>query len=195
MKEEIGLVRPQIGGVDRLFNLFEEGGGVVKGHDESAGSKEQTLEELDKRIQQLEDTAIEHWEYNANAGDGKAPTAKTPAKPTEEEWKEHQVTHTPPKPWCKYCMMGRGARMAHKVNGPDTEPKEDGPNKVLIDYMYLSDEDANRDQVHMAMVDNNHGRVFAYTVPRKGVIGDAVWISSRIIRDIDNMHKSSLTQK
>ena len=61
-------------------------------------------------------------------------------------------------------MMGRGTRRAHRDNVPDTEDRGDGPNKVSIDYMYLNDEDANRDQTYMVMIDHNHGRIFAYGV-------------------------------
>lgn len=121
VNEETGLVRPQAGGNDNLLNPLEQDGGVVERHDESAGSKSQTMEELNKKKHDLEETLIEHWEYNADAGKGEIPTVKTPAVPTEKDWAEHQVTHTPPKFRCKYCLMGRGIRRAHRTNVPDID--------------------------------------------------------------------------
>ena len=53
--------------------------------------------------------------------------------------------------------------------------------------MHLNDDDANRDRIHMVMIDHNHGRVFAYAVPREGVTGEAEWVPSRMTRDLDNM--------
>ena len=37
------------------------------------------------------------------------------------------------------------------------------------------------------MIDHRHGRVFSYTVPHKGVLGEAEYVPSRMVRDIDNM--------
>ena len=144
------------------------------------------MEELRKQVKDLDEISVAQWEYH-NTIDDKVPTTKAPAMPTEEEWKEHQVIHTPPRPLCKFCMMGKGTRRAHRANVPDIEYLGNGPHKVSIEYMYLNDDDANRDQTNMVMVDHMHGRAFAYGVIRKGVIGEAEWIPSRIIRDLDNM--------
>lgn len=45
----------------------------------------------------------------------------------------------------------------------------------------------------MVMVDHNHGRVFSYSAPKEGMVGDAEWVPSRIIRDIDNMGYKDVT--
>ena len=145
------------------------------------------MEELEQKVKELESTLVENWEYNGRDEENKVPTLKVPATPTEAEWLEHQVTHTPPKAWCKHCSMGRGMRRAHGVNVPDIEKRENGPKTISIDYTYLNDEDGNKDHPQMVMVDHNNGRVFAYTVPRKGAIREAEWVPSRMIRDIDNM--------
>ena len=89
--------------------------------------------------------------------------------------------------------MGRGVRRAHPRNVPDTEDPNGGPNKLSIDYMYLNDEDGNKDQLQMVMVDPNYGRLFAYIVPRKGVIGEAEWVPSRVMKDLDNMGYGNVT--
>ena len=155
---------------------------MVPGQDAEAGT-----EELQGRIKELEDVLIAQWEYNGDREGEQVPIFEVPAKPTEEERLEHEVTHTPPKPWCKYCMMGRGVRRAHWSNVSDTEPKKGSVNKLSIDYMYLNDEDGKKDQPQMVMVDHNHGRPFAYTVPKKGVLGLAEWVPIRMTRDIDNL--------
>lgn len=73
------------------------------------------------------------------------------------------------------------------VNVPDIEANGDGPKIVSIDYMYLNDEDGNKDQPQMVMFDHNHGRVFSYSVPRKGLLGEVEWVPRRMIRALDNM--------
>ena len=65
------------------------------GQNEAAGAREQSKEEFKKQVEELEKILVEHWEYHATIEEGKAPVIKTPAKPTEKEYREHQVTHTP----------------------------------------------------------------------------------------------------
>ena len=43
MKEEIGPVRPHVGRGDRIFNPLEDGGEVVKGHDERTHIVSETI--------------------------------------------------------------------------------------------------------------------------------------------------------
>ena len=73
------------------FKNVEKG---VSGQERAAGADEQEMEELKKQVKDVEEVLIEQWKYNATPENGDALTFKTPAKPIEEEWKEHQVTHT-----------------------------------------------------------------------------------------------------
>ena len=103
----------------------ENGGGVVLDRGGAAGEDGKSMEELEQKVKDLEDVLVEGWEYNYD-GEDPVPTLKVPAKPSEKEWLEHQVTHTPPKPWCKHCFMGRGTRRPHRTNVADVEPHEGG---------------------------------------------------------------------
>ena len=41
-------------------------------------------------------------------------TARLPTySPTRSEMEEHAVTHTPYRPWCKFCAEGRGQEHGH----------------------------------------------------------------------------------
>ena len=155
------------------------------GEDESGNADE--VGELRQKVKDLEEVLTEHWEYNCRDGGEATPTLTVPTKPTEAERVEHEVTHTPPRPWCKFCMMGRGVRRAHRKNVRDTEQDDGGPGKLSMDYMYLNDDEPRKDQPHLVTVDHKHGRVFAYGVPKKGVSGEAEWVPNRIIKDINNM--------
>ena len=83
----------------------------------------------------------------------------------------------------------------HKHNVSDTEPKKDNVNKVSMDYMYLNGNEGEKDQPNLVVVDHNHGRIFAYVVPKKGPWGETAWIARRVARDLDNMgYKSTKLQ-
>ena len=116
---------------------------------------------------------MEQWETDPNNHGPEAPILKVPAGPSNREWEEHQVTHTPPKPGCKYCTMGRGIRRMHRRNVDDIEPVENGIHKISMGYMYLNDRQEEGEQPNLVMVDHNNERAFAYAVPRKGAWGEA----------------------
>ena len=121
------------------------------------------MEELKQKVKDPENVLVDGWDYHYN-GEDSVPTLEVPAKPSEQEWIEHQVTHAFPKFWCKHCLMGRGARPQHITNVFDVEPHEGGPNTFSIDHRYLSDGDGKEDQPQLVMVDHNHGRVFCTPV-------------------------------
>ena len=58
--------------------------GVVEGQEEDAGEDEQTKEQFQQRIRELEGTLVEHWEYTVKDEDNHVPTIRVPAKPTEQ---------------------------------------------------------------------------------------------------------------
>ena len=59
-------------------------------------------DDLVRRITELEDKLVREA--------GRRPVVSpVPERPTDEEVQEHNVTHTPPKPWCPYCVKGTGS--------------------------------------------------------------------------------------
>ena len=44
----------------------------------------------------------------AESGSRRVVKLQDPKKPTEEEVKEHQLTHLPFRSWCKHCVAGKG---------------------------------------------------------------------------------------
>ena len=87
-------------------------------------------EELDKRIGELENKLVRE--------EGRRPiVSPVPERPTELEVKEHNVTHTPPKPWCPYCTAATGKRDPHpriKKEVPDVEVPIDKVPTLSVDY-------------------------------------------------------------
>ena len=84
-----------------------------------SGQDEMTnrADDLLRRITELEDKLVRE--------EGRRPIiSPVPDKPTEEEVREHNVTHTPPKPWCPYCTKGTATRDPHRTirkDVPDVE--------------------------------------------------------------------------
>ena len=54
-----------------------------------------------------------------------------PRTPTKTEPKEHDVSHVPYRPWCRFCVMGRGLERRHLTQGGDRDG--DRP-RVSADY-------------------------------------------------------------
>ena len=51
---------------------------------------------------------------------------KQPNLPTEEERKEHELTHAVYKDWCEFCIMGKGTEDPHKKVDPNQCRMADG---------------------------------------------------------------------
>ena len=73
----------------------------------------------------------------------------------------------------------------------DIDGNIDGPIKVSIDYMYLSErtgknQEPNHNPPYLIMIEHRHGRCWAYQVPNKGVNDKANWLPRRMVQDLDN---------
>ena len=156
---------------------------------EAEGWKER-VEELSKRVAQ-------HFEDVHGKDAVSPPGVKAPPQPTQEEWEQHQATHTPYKAWCPHCAAARAVRRKRPKRGraghvvPDVDDNTDGPIKLSIDYMYLHDRkkhdgDTPHNPPYIVAIEHRHGRCWAYQVANKGAYGAAHWLPRRIVQDWDN---------
>ncbi len=64
------------------------------------------------RPQEFEINMVEGQETE----EGRRPTGIfVPATPTEEEVREHELTHVPYRGWCKHCVAGKAITTPHKT--------------------------------------------------------------------------------
>merc|ERR1712194_359149 len=64
-----------------------------------------------------------------------------PDEPSEQERREHELTHVPSKPWCRWCQMGKSRQLPHRaIMVQDREP---GLPRIEVDYgiLKVSEED------------------------------------------------------
>ena len=66
-----------------------------------------------------------------------------PAMPSEEEKRDHEMTHLPYRSWCRHCIRGRGKEMGHRKSKEEPEGVEihmdlcfpggeEGPDKMTV---------------------------------------------------------------
>ena len=66
---------------------------------------------------------------------GMACVLAAPRTPTKTEREEQDVSHVPHRPWCRFCVMGRGLERRHLTQSGD---RDDDRPRVCADYGYLS---------------------------------------------------------
>ena len=81
---------------------------------------------------------------------------------------------------------------------PDRDGSSEGPVKLSMDYMYLHERsgasgDTTDNPPHLVIVEHRHGRLWAYRVPNKGVMGEAEWLPKKVIQDLNNNGMQNLT--
>ena len=57
-----------------------------------------------------------------------------PYVPTEQERREHNVTHYPHRTWCECCMAGRAIAGAHAKSKDEIDPRA---GELHFDYCFL----------------------------------------------------------
>eukprot|EP00435_Cladocopium_sp_Y103_P065145 s364_g27.t1 len=93
---------------------------------------------------------------------------RVPRVPTEEERREHEISHIPYRSWCGDCVRGKGLSSAHKQHARDDEDRGQRRPLVAIDYFYLG-RDEERSLPILAMVEEQTGRTYAICMPEKGI--------------------------
>ena len=104
--------------------------------------------------------------------------ARTPTKVSTEEREKHELTHTPFRSWCKFCVMGRGKNQGHRKVDRENGEEEMAIPRMSMDYFFLSEEDEKASKNPMiVMVDERTGEKYARVVSNKGVTGSEMnWL-------------------
>ena len=92
---------------------------------------------------------------------GTARVLAAPRTPTKAEREEHDVSHVPYRPWCRFCVMGRGLERRHLAQSGGHD--DDRP-RVFADYGYLSGDATPL----LVAKDRRIGMTFAAAVSMKG---------------------------
>ena len=74
-------------------------------------------------------------EEEEESGARKPVKMQDPKEPSEEERREHELTHLPFRSWCRHCVRGRG-----KEKSCTNQAKEDGNRpEVHLDFMFMGE--------------------------------------------------------
>ena len=92
---------------------------------------------------------------------GTARVLAAPRTPTKTEREEHDVTHVPYRPWCRFCVMGRGLERRYLTQRGD---HDDERRRVFADYGYLSGDSTPL----LVAKDRRNGMTFAAAASMKG---------------------------
>ena len=96
---------------------------------------------------------------------------------SKEEREAHEVTHTPYRSWCPYCVRGRGRNAPHKSQGEKRQ--QSNVPRIALDYFFMSsmDEVASKSPILVGL-DETTGGKYARAVGQKGLgrEGELDWL-------------------
>lgn len=145
---------------------------VTKTHAEVADvSPEPSL--LDDREvplpEELDDCEIaEEPHHEASEQGAKKSAIAVPRQPTEEERREHEVSHLPYRTWCQDCIRGKGLTQGHRRQSMEEDEKGKKRPLIAMDYFYLGQNEEQSLPI-LAIVEEQTGRTFCICLPEKGV--------------------------
>lgn len=130
---------------------------------------------------------MEESEEKLTGGEGRRPiVSPVPERPTDAEVQEHNVTHSPAKPWCPHCLKGTACNDPHRQKRkevPDVDATLNETPTISMDLMYLYDKG---ERPTLVAVDRESGRVWSYARKDNTILGGTGWIQKRLAQDIDN---------
>ena len=163
-------VRPS-GNTKEQINMtkVEEIQAKIEEEDRKQKEIQKEIEEIDKEMEKLDENGLsqqeatgdqevrdqvqelvggevvvhldENDEEEVEVGGRKAKMVKAPQRVSVAQREQHELTHTPYQPWCKYCVKARGRNDPHKKkDDKDIDDLEAVP-RVSLDYVFMSEED------------------------------------------------------
>ena len=157
------MVLGEDGNEDRSNNghvkMDEKGEGEQEKKEEKSLSQEGEGKE-EEQGEQMDDELVVCLPCGEGEEGRDAKAARTPAKVSEEEKARRELTHTPFRSWCKFCVMGRGISESHRSKSEEQkqEDKELRAPRVCMDYLYLGEQDKEaKENPMLVMVDEATG--------------------------------------
>jgi len=87
-----------------------------------------------------------------------------PRQPSEEERRDHNLTHLPYRNWCQHCVKGRGREADHKK----LKEQSEGLHELHFDYMFMGPENQPGKTLTILVVKERRTKmVMATAVPSK----------------------------
>ena len=154
-----------IGHDDTFDDLFNEDSGLSP---ERTAEIEQEQEQEQEEEQEQEQEQEKHTEIGAEEGRG-AVGLTAPARISDKERDDHELTHTPYRSWCSVCVRARGQRMPHRLKRDGDESLGPVP-RISMDYFYMSqkDEEAKENPI-LVVLNEESNEKYARATGIKGV--------------------------
>ena len=103
--QRVVTARPRSNSTRKFINPLHEDSGEVEAEKLAVRKVEhETLEDIVKKIEELEAKMTEQFEQQSQEHQKAPPIIEFPAKPTQEQWEKHPVTHTPFGPLCPQLL-------------------------------------------------------------------------------------------
>ena len=121
------------------------------------------------------EVAEESEEDEEQAGEVRRPRkVLDPREPTEEERKEHELTHLPFRNWCRHCIRGRGKEE------PCRNTKGDGSEmpELHMDFMFMGEEEGGATLTLLVAKERSSRALMATVVPKKS---NGTWMAKRLL--------------
>ena len=137
---------------------------------EKARAKEAQTEKDEAEKKEREETDeedIDCEDLEQEYGQRKTKHMLDPKLPSQEEVRQHCLTHMPYRNWCLHCVRGRGKEMEHK------KKRDDGEQTIPeyhMDYCFPGDEDGQK-LTTLVVVEKETKMKKAAVVPSKGSTG------------------------
>lgn len=118
--------------------------------------------------------------YNEGEDSASTKAVSLPCRPSQEEWLDHRLTHTPYRSWCSYCVKARGRQDAAKKT--DGKEERRGVPQALMDYAYLNDAECEDKRPLLVIQDHASGKKIGVQVPQKGDDPKAIALACKELR-------------
>ena len=146
-----------------------------------AGSDEEWEQVINAAEEEGEDKGGEVQEPEEEAAAPKY--MRDPGEPSQKDRDEHEILHLYYRPWCKWCVMGKGQSDDHMTVPKDIE--EIAIPTISMDYMFLGTKNIKaKDRTVLALFDNRTKSVMALMVHNKGPVE---WAMNAAVKFIENL--------
>ena len=103
---------------------------------------------------------------------------RDPGQLTAREREEHEITHLPPRPWCKWCCFGRGQHDHHRAVIRQDVPEEIAIPSISLDYCFMGNRHTKAsDNLILVAFDNRTNAMVAWQVFEKGSV---IWVARKV---------------